>query len=143
MKKKVVYQITRHKFEMIEVETEVQEQAVKELNKDFERTEKSEKTYNARYSSIEALQEDGIDISSNSVPIDETLIAEEEKAEINSRVYSALKILTERQKQVMILHFWEKKTFREIADELGIHFTTVAESYHSALKKMKSFLNKL
>ena len=37
MKKKVIYQITRHKISKIEITSEEEERAVAEANRDFER----------------------------------------------------------------------------------------------------------
>lgn len=45
---KVVYQITRHKIAMVEVQTEQEKEIVENLNRDFERTDKANKTFAAR-----------------------------------------------------------------------------------------------
>ena len=140
MKKKVVYQITKHKFAFVEVETEEQEKIIKELNRDFEREDKRSKTAHIRCVSIETMQEEGVELKSRSPSIEEVFISNEERVCKYEIVHSVLKLLTDRQRQVLIMRFWKNKTFREIASFLGIHFTTVAESYHSALKKIKKFL---
>lgn len=51
-KRKVVYQITRTQYKVIEVETDEQKALIKELNRDFEREDKREKTARARCVSL-------------------------------------------------------------------------------------------
>ena len=46
MAKKVIYQVTRHKIQMIEVQNEQEEQAIILANRDFERMEKKEQREN-------------------------------------------------------------------------------------------------
>ena len=142
-KKKVVYQITRIKFEMVEVDTPEQEELIKELNRDFEREDKREKTARARCISLDALYEnDGYEVADSTPSSEEAYIEETEKEQFHTRLHQAIDSLTERQKEVIKKYFWEGKTFREIADELGIHFTTVAEPYQAAIKKMKKYFEK-
>ena len=50
MKKKVIYQITRHKISKIEITSEEEEKAVAEANRDFERIDKRDKRYRLRNS---------------------------------------------------------------------------------------------
>lgn len=64
MKKKVIYQITRHKISKIEITSEEEERAVAEANRDFERIDKRDKRYRLRNSSLEAMTEQvGFDIA--------------------------------------------------------------------------------
>lgn len=65
--KKVVYQITRKRYELVEVETLEQEELIKELNRDFEREEKRTKTMRTRCVSLDYLYEkEGFEPSDNS-----------------------------------------------------------------------------
>ena len=57
MKKKIIYQITRHKISKIEITSEEEERAVAEANRDFERIDKRDKRYRLRNSSLEAMTE--------------------------------------------------------------------------------------
>lgn len=142
-KKKVVYQITRTRYEMVEVETDEQEELIKELNRDFEREDKREKTARARCISLDAIYEkNGYEIADDTPSGEESYIEKTEREQFNARLYQAIESLTERQKEIIQKYFWEDKTFREIAAELGIHYTTVAESYQAAIKKIKKFLEK-
>ena len=139
-KKKVIYQITKKKYQTVEVDTEEQEELIKELNRDFEREEKREKTARARCLSLDELSQNGGDVADESPNAEEIYFEKEEDEQIKSLVHNALKCLTDRQREVVIKVFWDKATFREIGEELGVHFTTVAEIYQSAIKKLKKFL---
>ena len=141
-KKKIVYQITRKQYQIIEVETEEQETLIKELNRDFEREDKREKTIKARCTSVEYLYEsEGYEIADGSPSSEDTYIEKEETRCFKTRIHEAIDSLTPRQKEIIKKYFWEEKTFREIGGELGIHFTTVSESYQAAIKKLKKFLD--
>lgn len=52
-KKKVVYQITRKEYRLVEVDTEEQEELIKELNRDFERMDKQSKVNMSRHISLQ------------------------------------------------------------------------------------------
>lgn len=107
MKKKVIYQITRHKISKIEITSEEEEKAVAEANRDFERIDKRDKRYRLRNSSLEAMTEQvGFDIADETPSPEESLIKSEGKAELRAQVRSALSCLTEKQREVIVLHFW-------------------------------------
>lgn len=139
-KKKVVYQITRTKYQMIEVETIEDENIIKELNRDFERNEKREKVMKTKCISLEYLYE-----KTGYEPVDMSLTGEQEyeKDIFNEKLHQAINSLTPRQKEIVKMYFWENKTFREIGKELGIHFTTVKEAYDVAIKKLRKYLENL
>lgn len=140
-KKKVTYQITRKKYRLVEVETEEQESLIKELNRDFEREDKREKAYRARYQSLEQMTENVGDVVADDSPnAEEILIETERNAETEGLIHNAMQFLTERQREVLSKAFWEGKTIREIGEELGLHYTTISESYHAAIKKLQKIL---
>ena len=94
MKKKVIYQITRHKISKIEITSEEEERAVAEANRDFERIDKRDKRYRLRNSSLEAMTEQvGFDIADETPSPEESLIKSEGKAELRAQVRSALSCL--------------------------------------------------
>lgn len=137
-KKKVAYQITRRTYRLVEVESEEQEAAVKELNRDFELEDKREKSFRARYLSLEQLTESvGDTVAGDDPNAEEVLIEAEHGAETKRLIHSGMRFLTERQREVLVKSFWEGKTVREIGEELGLHYTTIAESYHAAIKKLQ------
>lgn len=57
MKKKVIYKIQKNEFELIEVNTPEEEKIIEDLNRDFERTEKANQRYCARFLSLDELYE--------------------------------------------------------------------------------------
>lgn len=146
MKKKVIYKVTTKYSIEIETENIDEEKLIEELNKEFEKVLKQDKTYHARTVSLEYLnQKYGYEVADTSLSEDEIEKIEQqelEKEEFNKKLHEAIDKLTEKQRKVIYMYFWEHKTIREIAKELGVYFTTVEESYQSALKKIKKFLKK-
>lgn len=61
-------------------------------------------------------------------------------AAIRHLLHSDVQELTNRQKDVMI-GIMEGKTFREIAIEMGIHYTTVQEHVSVAKEKLEKLIN--
>lgn len=69
--------------------------------------------------------------------------SEEHEIELNiahQLMESNLKQLTDKQKTVVIGRL-EGKTLKKIADEMGIHYTTVQEHLQSAQKKLAKLIN--
>ena len=86
-----------------------------------------------RHQSLEKSIENGHEIQDDGSNIVEFL---ETKEEI-TQLYKVLKILTEKQLYVLKLHVLERKTFREISEEMGLNLYTVYEHYTAAKKKVK------
>ncbi len=137
MKKKVIYQITRHKIQLVEVESEAEEMAVKFANRDFERSDKQEKRAMARCSSLELLYEtEGFEIADPSSSVEADLEKQEEYKEL----YKALKTLTPKQREYVYLRFWKGLTLQQISKLKGVHISTVAESLEGSISRLKKFL---
>lgn len=137
MKKKVIYKITRHEFEIIEVTTPEEEKLIEELNKEFERVEKAEQRYRARFLSLDELYEtQGFEPADSSLSDDED---EEEKERFLAKLHAAINTLSKRQKQIIVMHYFQDKSQVEIAKELHITESTVSitlERAHNNLKKI-------
>ena len=143
MKKNVIYQIARHKISKIEITNEEEERAVIEANRDFERTEKRDKRYRQRNFSLEAMEEEvGFEKADETSSPEESLIKSEGKAELRAQVRSALSCLTEKQREVIVLHFWEELSLSEIAKKKGVHHSSVEETFTAAMKKLEKFFKK-
>lgn len=141
MKKKVVYQVTRHKIEMVEVETPEQEEAVRALNRDFERTEKANKTYGARCSSLDELYEtEGFEPQDDSPSPEESLMENFRQQSLRRVFARALSTLTERQRQIVTMVFYDDLSQRETARALGITESAVAVTLKRALANIKKYL---
>lgn len=77
--------------------------------------------------------------------LDNCLYVKDKRADIDKdmdkrALYSALGLLTDKQREVFISHVLERKSFREIGDDIGIHKQTVLEIYNAAVKKLKKLL---
>ena len=76
-----------------------------------------------------------------------TAIIEREDEELRARQIAALpkamSTLTEKQRKRMIKHFYEGKTYREIADTENADFSSVRDSINLAKEKLKNFLKKI
>lgn len=142
-KKKVIYQITRTKYQIVEVETEEQEELIKELNRDFEREDKREKTAQARYISLDYLFEsEGYEPPDNSLSAEEKYIEREQKEIFSARLHKAIESLTPRQKGMVIMVYFEGKSQVEVAKELKVTEGTVSKTLERALINLKKFLEK-
>lgn len=139
-KKKVIYQITRTKYQIVEVETEEQEELIKELNRDFEREDKREKTARARCLSLDYLFEsEGYEPPDNGVSVEEKYIRQEEKEIFNARLHKAIDSLTPRQKEMVIMVYFEGKSQVEVAQRYGITESAVSQAMdriHNTLRKI-------
>ena len=142
-KKKVVYQITRTQYKIVEVETPEQEELVKELNRDFEREDKREKTARARYLSLDSLYEsEGFDPADDALSGEEKYIEKTEKEALNARIHKAIAALTPRQKEIVIKVYFENKSQAEVARELGVSEAIISKTMKRALSNLKKYLEK-
>jgi len=137
--KKVVYQITKTKYQMIEVETLEEEEIIKELNRDFDRNEKREKVIQTKCISLEYLHE-----KTGYEPVDMSLTGEQayDKEIFNERLHQAIDSLTPKQKEVIIKVFFENKTKAEVAKELGVKKSTISITLERALNNLRGLLEK-
>lgn len=144
MAKKVIYQITRYKVETLEVESEEQEVLVKELNRDFERMEKADKTYRARCSSLDYMRENGsfeiIDEKQQSP--EERLMEEESQRETKAQIHRAIGKLTPRQQEMVRMVYFEEKSQDEVARYYGITKQSVSDAMRRIYATMRKILEK-
>lgn len=137
MKKKVIYKVTDKYAIEVEVKNKYEEQVVKDLNKNLENSERQNRR--KKCVSLDYLYESvGFEVKDKSLSSEELY----EKQMMYKKIHEAIETLTEKQKKVIHMYFWENKTIREIALELGVYFTTVEESYQAALKKIRKYFNK-
>ncbi len=100
--KKIVYQITKTSFAMVEVKSEEEERAIKELNKDFERTYMQERRLRARSISLDNLKDiTGNEPISRAPAVDEIVI----ENEIKNALKVAIRMLTDKQRDIIQLYF--------------------------------------
>ena len=57
-------------------------------------------------------------------------------------VKNALKILTERERKIIIFHILEDKDFAEIGNLLGLSYKGTATAFYRAIKKLREVLER-
>lgn len=57
-------------------------------------------------------------------------------------VKNALKILTERERKIIIFHILEDKDFAEIGKQLGLSYKGTATAFYRAIKKLREVLGR-
>ncbi len=95
---------------------------------------------NVSVTSVEVMSEKGFEIEDTSQNFEADLIADEEHAEELSKLYAAIARLSERDRRVIQLYYFEGKTQQEIADILGIAKSTMSELLPRILLRLKNFL---
>lgn len=75
--------------------------------------------------------------------LDISLVEKEEKEEMTKAVKQLLnnRDLTFIQRRRFYLHFFEGMSYREIAKQEGIYYTSVRDSIQLAIKKIKKYIN--
>lgn len=101
------------------------------------REQLSERRERRRHQSLEKSMEHGFDIPDFSADIN--MICE--RHELSDKLYTAIKLLTGRQRIVFILHTCCEQPFRVIGERLGLGTYTVRDYYYNAVKKLKKFLS--
>jgi len=74
-------------------------------------------------------------------PFEDTIHADLEFSEIQKQATVAITKLTDRQREIYLLHREENLTYREIAEKLNISVNTVANHMANALKLIRKQLN--
>lgn len=62
------------------------------------------------------------------------------KDELNKKLKEALDILTEKEKKVILLYYYEELTLKEISKVLGVSESRVSQLHTKALKKMREIM---
>ncbi|CDF58649.1 sigma-70 family RNA polymerase sigma factor [Thermobrachium celere] len=68
---------------------------------------------------------------------EEHILEEISKKQDLSRVYTAMRHLTERQKSIFTKYYLEGKTMQEIADKYGFHVSYIGKVLKNSIKKIK------
>ena len=89
-----------------------------------------------RHVSLEKITANGRDFESLDKSPTERLI----EAEESEYVKSLLEKLTDKQREVFILHAFEGWTLEKIGKKMGVSFQCVHQIYEAAIKKLKKFL---
>jgi len=143
MAKKVIYKITKTTYEIVEVETPEQEALIAELNRDTEREEKRTQVNKARYRSLEQMQEEGFEPADTSPSWVDKKIADEEVAERNERLYAAIRKLTPRQQEMVIMVYFKHIPQEEVAKRYGITKSAVSHAMERIYASLRRFLEEI
>lgn len=95
---------------------------------------------NISVTSIEGLSEKGFEIEDETQDFVAALIENEEYSEELSKLHAAIEQLSERDRRVVQLYYFEGKTQQEIAAILGIAKSTMSELLSRILLRLKNFL---
>ena len=96
----------------------------------------AERRETRRHISLDKAMANGHDFeASDKSPIEEIL-----QTEANERVKNLLSKLTDKQREVFILHAFEGWTLDKIGKKMGVSFQCVHQIYEAAIKKLKKFL---
>ncbi|WP_026898213.1 RNA polymerase sigma factor [Daejeonella oryzae] len=81
----------------------------------------------------------GVDlpIEESEVSIEEKLINDQSGTEINQHLHTALKHLSKRQKQVVVLYYFEGLSYKQIAEIIPIKYQAIRNCVHEAVKVLR------
>lgn len=133
---KLKYWIGKDKFIEIETDSEEVIQIVNQMNNETDKERKKDRTYRKHVIPMRILctKYDFEFIDEEALPSDLTGYKK-------TRIYDEIKKLPGRQRQVIIEFFYNGKSLRQIATENNLAITTIVESYHNALNKLKNNLS--
>ena len=96
-----------------------------------------EKERGAKPLSLEKFTDDGFDIQSNAVPLDEVIA---DKL-LEGMLPDVLAELTDDERRLIIALYYEKKTEREIACDVGVSQPAIHKRRKRILKKIKNMMS--
>lgn len=96
----------------------------------FDAIKKTKRTYN------------GIDLNLEEADqsVEESMITDQSVTETNFHLHQALKHLTKRQKQVIVLYFFEGLSYQQIAEILPLKYQAIRNCVHEAIKILRKNL---
>ena len=125
------------KGQKVEVSRKIYNAYIQQEEKQRKREERAkEKIF---VSSIENLSENGLEIEDKSQDCLTSIIENEEQTEELSKLRIAIAHLSERDRQVVQLYFFESKTQQEIATVLKNKKSTMSELLPRILERLKKF----
>lgn len=73
--------------------------------------------------------------------IEESIITDQSAAETSNHLHQALKYLTKRQKQIIILHYFEGLSYKQISEILPLKYQAIRNCVHEAIKVLRKSIN--
>lgn len=140
-KVQVKFKLDKYRFVRLEVD-ESKIEIVRKNNREISRNEKREMRHETMYS-IESISdgewEEFADVGMN---VEDKIIEQESVALRNQRLYAAMGKLSPAQQKVIRKVYFEEKTQKEAAKELGITAGTLSLTLTRAIRNLKKFLEK-
>ena len=128
------------------IEIEVDKSVRRAINKYNKREKRQrEKLKDNEVMSLDYLKEIGVEIESNDFNEEQKeLLSLEEKRKRKTKLalYRAMRKLTPRQRQIVTMHYFEKKSYKNIARQLEISISGVREILYQSYEKMRKIIEK-
>ncbi len=138
-KVEVKFKLDKHRFIRLEVEKE-KLPLVRENNREISRNEKREMRHESMYS-LETLSErEGNELSAGMANAEEEIIEQETIAERNKRLHAAIRTLSPRQQEIIHKVYFEEKSQREVAEEIGITEGTLSLTLERAISNLRKII---
>lgn len=138
-KVEVKFKLDKHRFIRLEVEKE-KLPLVRENNREISRNEKREVRHESIYS-LEAIAEgEGNELADETTNAEEEIIEQETIAERNKRLYAAIRTLSPRQQEIIQKVYFEEKSQREVAEEIGITEGTLSLTLERAISNLRKII---
>ena len=138
-KVEVKFKLDKHRFIRLEVEKE-KLPLVRENNREISRNEKREVRHESMYS-LEAIAEgEGNELADETTNAEEEIIEQETIAERNKRLYAAIRSLSPRQQEIIHKVYFEEKSQREVAEEIGITEGTLSLTLERAISNLRKII---
>jgi RNA polymerase sigma factor (sigma-70 family) len=90
------------------------------------------------------LEIDAFDENNQSFPIEsyETILIQQQTSdEMRVKIRKTLDLLTDRQKQVVVMKYFDELSYDEIAQRTGLQKDSLYKVLHEAIRRLKGFLN--
>ena len=140
-KVKVKFKLDEDHFIFLEIE-ESKLPIVKENNREVARLEKRKIRHESIYSLEAITEENGVELIDGTTNIEKQMIEQETIAERNKWLYKAIHKLTPRQQEIIYKVYFEGKSQREVAEEIGITEGTLSLTLNSAISNLEKLLKK-
>lgn len=138
-KVEVKFKLDKHRFIRLKVEKE-KLPLVRENNREISRNEKREVRHESMYS-LEAIAEgEGNELADETTNAEEEIIEQETIAERNKRLYAAIRSLSPRQQEIIHKVYFEEKSQREVAEEIGITEGTLSLTLERAISNLRKII---
>lgn len=136
----------RDRINKVWLELEVDKSVRRAINK-YNKKEKRqiEKLKEFEVLSLDQLEENDFEIPAMDFNIEQQeleRLEQKRQREIRLKLYRAMRVLAPRQKEVVSMYYFEKKTYREIANELEITISGVREILYQSYEKMRKIIKK-